>query len=221
MRNKLKLAVTGRDVKEIVNYKDGKCSSTEKSKEIHTSTMPNGRLIAQTPNPLQGAVRCKKRFVLHPIDVNKSAFKLCKVIRKAMGPNKIPYIITHDGRTIRFPDNDVKAGDSVKLNLETGKIVKHVKMEAGMICYITGGNSCGRVGEIIKIERHLGSYDIVTLKDQRGERFITRSSNVFPIGVQKQLEMTLPKGNGVKLSPMEEKAEKITKAHGKKEAKKE
>merc|ERR1712032_867659 len=30
-------------------------------------------------------------------------FKLCKVKDVAMGKNAIPYLVTHDGRTIRYP----------------------------------------------------------------------------------------------------------------------
>jgi small subunit ribosomal protein S4e len=33
-----------------------------------------------------------------------------------MGPNKVPYIVTHDGRTIRFPHPDIKKNDSVKVS---------------------------------------------------------------------------------------------------------
>jgi len=31
------------------------------------------------------------------------------VKRNQMGKNKVPYIATHDGRTIRYPDPDIKA----------------------------------------------------------------------------------------------------------------
>ena len=36
-----------------------------------------------------------------------------------MGPNKIPYIVTNDGRTIRFPHPDVHIGDTVKKTLQS------------------------------------------------------------------------------------------------------
>ena len=46
-----------------------------------------------------------------------------------MGPNKIPYIVTNDGRTIRFPHPDVHLGDTVKVKLDTGKVIDHFKCE--------------------------------------------------------------------------------------------
>ena len=39
-----------------------------------------------------------------------------------MGANKIPYIVTHDARTIRYPHPDLNVLDTIKLNLDTGKV---------------------------------------------------------------------------------------------------
>lgn len=50
----------------------------------------------------------KGRFTLVKINAPEAGFKLCKVVNKAVGPNKIPYVVTHDSRTIRFPHPDIK-----------------------------------------------------------------------------------------------------------------
>jgi small subunit ribosomal protein S4e len=50
----------------------------------------------------------KGRFTLVKVNPTEANFKLCKVVSKAVGPNKIPYIVTHDSRTIRFPHPDIK-----------------------------------------------------------------------------------------------------------------
>lgn len=44
------------------------------------------------------------------------------------GKGGIPYIATHDGRTIRYPDPEVKEQDTVVLDLTTGKITEFVKV---------------------------------------------------------------------------------------------
>lgn len=49
----------------------------------------------------------KGRFTLVKINNTEARFKLCKVVKKAVGPNKIPYIVTHDARTIRFAHPDI------------------------------------------------------------------------------------------------------------------
>ena len=45
----------------------------------------------------------KGRFTLVKVEKGESKLKLMKVHIKATGPNQIPYIVTHDGKTIRFP----------------------------------------------------------------------------------------------------------------------
>ena len=82
-----------------------------------------------------------------------------------------------------------------------------LKNESGKLCYITGGNNIGRVGQIMHVERHLGSFDIVHIKDANGKTFATRKSNVFIIGDKKSW-ITLPEGDGAYMNIMEEKAAK-------------
>ena len=127
---------------------------------------------------------CKGRFGLAKISSNEAEFKLCKVKTRAMGPKGIPYVVTHDGRTIRFPNPAIKQNDSVKLNLRTGEIVTYFKFEVGAKVMVTGGNNIGRVGAIQRLEKHPGSYEIVHVKDDNGLEFSTRLNNVFIIGAK-------------------------------------
>jgi len=71
------------------------------------------------------------RFVLKSVKPEEAKFKLCKVVGKKVGANKIPYIITHDGRTIRYPHPDINVNDSIKLDLSTNKVVDHLKFDLG------------------------------------------------------------------------------------------
>ena len=50
----------------------------------------------------------KGRFVPHRVSKEEAAYKLCKVKRQQFGKSAVPYIATHDGRTIRYPDPDIK-----------------------------------------------------------------------------------------------------------------
>jgi len=58
----------------------------------------------------------KGRFMPVRIESKEASFKLCKVKSKTLGKNKIPYIVTHDGRTIRFPHPEIKKNDTVKVS---------------------------------------------------------------------------------------------------------
>ena len=52
------------------------------------------------------------------------------------------------------------------------------------------------------VERHLGSFDIVHIRDANGKTFATRKSNVFIIGDKKSW-ITLPDKDGLYKSILE------------------
>ena len=62
------------------------------------------------------------RFSVHRVSADEAKFKLCRVKEIAKGAKGIPYMVTHDGRTIRYPDPALAHMDTVKLDLETGKV---------------------------------------------------------------------------------------------------
>lgn len=143
---------------------------------------------------------------------NNNQYKLCKVVKRQVSGKKIPFIVTHDARTIRYPDPYVKVNDTVKVDLKTNKVVGHVKFEVGNLCFITKGHNTGRVGVIVRRDRHFGSFDIVHVRDASGHEFATRLSNVFVIGEGAEPMISLPKGKGIKLSIIEEKKAREHKA---------
>merc|ERR1712224_432286 len=104
---------------------------------------------------------CKGRFAVHKITKEEAAYKLCAVKKVAKGPKGVNYVVTHDGRTIRFPDPAIQAHDTVKVDIATGKIEAFAKFEHGNVCMLIGGNNIGRVGVITKREAHPGSFEIV------------------------------------------------------------
>jgi small subunit ribosomal protein S4e len=155
----------------------------------------------------------KGRFHLHRLlNPEEAKFKLCRVNKVQISKNKVPFLVTHDGRTIRYPDPLVKVNDTVKVDLESGKFTDFLKFEPGNLCMISRGRNTGRVGIIQHIERHPGSFDIVEVKDAAGHVFATRRQNVFVIGKGAQPWVSLPKGKGLKKTILEEKADREKKA---------
>jgi len=49
----------------------------------------------------------KGRITLRPIKGDETTYKLLKIKSRSVGPNKIPYIVTHDARTIRYPHPEI------------------------------------------------------------------------------------------------------------------
>jgi len=219
LRNRLKYALTRREIIMIVMRRvveiDGK---------VRTDTnYPIGLMdvvkIAKTDEQFRVLYDVKGRFVLHRITPEEAKYKLARVIRVCKGkkasigrnPFKtgqaaaIPYLVTHDGRTIRYPDPLIKANDTIKLDIETTKVSGHLKFEVGNLAFVNKGNNMGRVGVIVSKDKHPGSFEIVHLRDKKGNDFATRSTNVFVIGEKTEAWISLPKQEGVKVSIIEER----------------
>merc|ERR1712127_338978 len=132
-----------------------------------------------------------------------AGYKLCRINKVFISANKIPVAVTHDGRTIRYPDPDVRVNDTVKFDIASGKIVDFAKFDVGNKAMITRGANSGRVGVISTIERHPGGFDIVHLQDAKGQAFATRLNNVFVLGEGTNSWITIPRGRGIRKSIFE------------------
>lgn len=105
----------------------------------------------------------------------------------------------------------MQANDTVKLDLETGKIVEFFKFDTGSLVTLTAGRNTGRVGNIVSRERHPGQFDIVHVKDVNNHTFATRLQNVFVIGSGNKPAVSLLPSRGVKLSVIEERDRRLQK----------
>jgi len=211
LKNRLKYALTGREVMMIVNDKEGNIAVDGKIRR--DPRFPAGLMdvisIKKTGELYRVLYDVKGRFILRNISAEEAKSKVCKITKKAVGPNKIPYIVTHDGRTIRFPSPEISVYDSVKIDIATGLVTDSVKFETGNLCMITNGNNIGRVGVIVHRDRHIGGFDIVHVRDARGHSFATRIGNIFMIGKGKNPWISLPREKGISLTPLEEKHAKV------------
>jgi len=211
LRNRLKYALNYHEVVKIVMQRTIKVDNKVRTDKKYPTGLMDVISIERTGENFRILYDVKGRFILHKINAEEAFYKLCRVKKAAIGPNKIPYLITHDGRTIRYPDPLIKANDTIKFDITTQKIIDFVKFEVGQLCLVTGGHSMGRIGTIVSRERHPGSFEIVHVKDAVGNTFATRLSNIFVIGSQKAPLISLPTGKGVRLGIFEERAKRLAK----------
>ena len=141
--------------------------------------------------------------------VDSVQWKLLKVRKKALGQRGIPYIVTHDGRTIPYPDPKIYVNDTIKYDFMKGKVMTICSFRVGGLCMVTRGRGVGRVGVIEKIEKHPGAFDIVHLRDAKDHKFATRKDNVFTIGVGAKPLISLPKTQGIKYTVIEEREKRL------------
>eukprot|EP01100_Stratorugosa_tubuloviscum_P005454 TRINITY_DN242_c0_g3_i2.p1 TRINITY_DN242_c0_g3~~TRINITY_DN242_c0_g3_i2.p1 ORF type:complete len:298 (+),score=143.01 TRINITY_DN242_c0_g3_i2:243-1136(+) len=223
LRNRLKYALSRREVGYILMQRLIKVDHKVRSDPKFPCGFMDVITINKTNENFRLLYDTKGRYIIHRISASEAKFKLCKVKRVQLGQKGIPLLVTHDGRTIRYPNPSIKINDTIKLNLETNKILDFVPNQVGTIAMVTGGRNLGRVGVIISHDRHEGSFDIIQLQDAKGQKFATRSTNVFIIGQGTPL-VSLPPRRGIKLSVIEERdrnekkieAEKIARSKPKK-----
>jgi len=211
LRNRLKYALTKKEVTSILMQRLVKVDGKVRTDPTFPAGFQDVITIEKTDEVFRLLYDTKGRFIAHRISAEESKYKLGKVRRVEIGKKGIPYLVTHDGRTIRYPDPNIKVHDTVKIDLETGKIVDHVKFEAGNLCMVTAGRNIGRVGLMESRERHAGSFDIIHVKDAAGQTFATRGSNVFIIGQTTKSLVSLPKRKGIKTSIIQEQQHRLAK----------
>merc|ERR1719273_2706909 len=214
LRQRLKYALNGLESLKICRDKDNNIKIDNRVRRDHR--FPLGLMdvvtLDKTGEHFRMLYDVKGRFQAIPIEDKDAGWKLLRVKKRVLGKNKIPYIVTHDGRTIRYPHPDISEKDTIKYNLETGEIMEHVKFESGNVAMITGGNNIGRVGVMAHFEKHEGGFSICHLRDARGHSFATRMSNVMVIGKGKKPWVDLPRDKGIRVSVIEEHEAKQAKA---------
>ncbi|AWO97381.1 putative 40S ribosomal protein S4-like isoform 3 [Scophthalmus maximus] len=132
--------------------------------------------------------------------------------------NRLKYALTGDEvKKIcmqRFIKIDGKVNDTIRIDLETGKITDFIKFDTANLCMVTGGANLGRIGVITNRERHPGSFDVVHVKDSTGNSFATRLSNIFVIGKGNKPWVSLPRGKGIRLTIAEERDKRLAAKQG-------
>lgn len=205
IRNRLKYALTRKEAQMICMQKQVSVDGKVRTDMNFPAGFMDVVQIPKTKDQFRLLFDTKGRFTLHGVSDGEAKFKLGRVVNHGTTSKHTPYVVTHDGRTFRFPDPSIKVNDTVKIDLAAGKIVGHVKFETGTLAMITKGRNTGRVGTITNIERHPGSFDIVRVRDSTGAVFATRLSNAFVVGKGETSMVSLPKGKGVKKSIIEQR----------------
>jgi len=215
IRNRLKYALTMKEVQFVVKQRFIKIDGRIRTDPKFPAGFMDVITIDKTGDKFRLLYDTKGRFILHKIKGTELGTKICRIKKRCYGPNRIPFISTHDGRTIRFPDPNIRVGDSVVLDLKTGKVLEWVRFKPGALVCITGGANTGRIGEVVSVERHPGSFDIVRIKDAADNKFATRAQNAFVIGASKSSPLiSLPKNQGVKDSIVQDREKKLQRLAG-------
>lgn len=201
----MKYALTGREVNAITAQRLIKVDGKVRTDPTYPTGFQDVVSIEKSGEHFRILYDAKGRFIVHRITAEEATYKLLKVKKVQLGAGGVPHVVTHDGRTIRYPDPAIKVNDTVRFDIESQKILDFVTFDTGATVMVTGGRNMGRVGVITGKERHLGGFDIVHIRDVLGRDFSTRLSNVFVVGTDGKPMISMPRGGGVKLTITEER----------------
>jgi len=204
LRNRLKYALTAREVIQILHQRLIKVDGKVRTDQKYPAGFMDVISIEKTNEYFRLMYDVKGRFAIKPISQTEADYKLARVRKVWKGKNGVVFAALSDSRVVRYPDPLIKPHDTVKYNLKEGKITSFVPFEAGNLSIIIGGRNLGRIGVIVKRERHLGGFDIVHVKDAVGHTFATRLQNVFVIGKGTKPLVSLPLGHGIRKTILEE-----------------
>ena len=146
LRNRLKYALTGREVMLITMQRIVKVDNKVRTDPTFPTGFQDVISLEKSGEHFRILYDVKGRFVVHRITPEEASYKLLKVKRVQLGAKGVPQIVTHDGRTLRYPDPLVRVNDTVKFDLTTNKMVGFIKFDTGAHVMVTGGRNMGRAG---------------------------------------------------------------------------
>jgi len=221
IRNRLKYALNAREGEMILRQGLVKVDGRTRSDSKYPTGFQDVVEIPKTGDKFRLLYDVKGRVSLVKIGEAEKNIKLMKVNHLFTSTGRIPMLTTHDGHRIRYPDPRVARGDTIVFNTKDNKIQDIIKSRPGNVVMVTGGANRGRIGEVLSVERHPGSFDIARLKDKAGNEFATRALNIFTIGKDyKSIPITLPKQQGQRTNVIQEREEKLVAAETRKTAQK-
>ncbi|KAK1350859.1 ribosomal protein S4 [Hamiltosporidium tvaerminnensis] len=203
LTKKLQYAENSKEISIILNDKQIKINGRVRTDKKFPVGFMDVLEILKTKESFRLLYNTNKKFLLHRITDEENNIKLCKVVNKATLSGDIPHIYTDDGSTFRYVDPSIKVGDTIKLDLSSRKVIDFISFGIGKTAFITKGKNLGCVGTIFQIDEKEGICDTIHLKDSAGRTFLTQKSNVFVIGDENNVLISLPEEKGVKISEYE------------------
>uniref|UniRef100_A0A452UH05 Small ribosomal subunit protein eS4 central region domain-containing protein n=1 Tax=Ursus maritimus TaxID=29073 RepID=A0A452UH05_URSMA len=190
LRNRLKYALTGDEVKKICIHRFNKMDGKVRTDMTYPAGFMDVISTDKTGENFHLINDTNSRFGVHWITPEEAKYKLYKMRKTFVGTKGIPHLVTHDACTICYPDHLIKVDDTIQIDLEGGKITDFIKY--GNLCMVTGGANLGRIDVLTNRERHLGSFGVVHMKVANGNNFATRLSNIFFFNHQRKQTMDFP-----------------------------
>jgi len=137
-------------------------------------------------------------LILREISGEDAKFKVCRIEDKTVVKAGQVQLHLHDGSNVfvrvadaKNPQEDVyDTLDTLKISLPDKQILEHIKMQEKTFAVITGGKNIGKWGRTVEIEKSEGKKRrnaLVTVEDEKGNRYQTTLNFVFAVGEKRPL----------------------------------
>eukprot|EP00746_Dinoflagellata_sp_MGD_P145759 gnl/MRDRNA2_/MRDRNA2_78328_c0_seq2.p1 gnl/MRDRNA2_/MRDRNA2_78328_c0~~gnl/MRDRNA2_/MRDRNA2_78328_c0_seq2.p1 ORF type:complete len:253 (+),score=-6.29 gnl/MRDRNA2_/MRDRNA2_78328_c0_seq2:63-821(+) len=204
IRDRLKLALNGRDVKSVLMQRLVRIDGKVRTDSTYPVGFQDVVSIDRSNEHFRILIDPKGRFVLHSIPQKEASYKLCRIKKVVHCRRGLPIVVSHDARSLHVLEQHSKVNDTVVFNISSNTIMERLKFEAANLVVVTNGHNAGRIGLIITLDKHTGSYTTVIVRDAIGRNLMTRTCNVFVIGKGNEPKISLLKSKGVRWTILQE-----------------
>lgn len=120
------------------------------------------------------------KLTLIPVPSGEAGVKLGRIRFKHAVRGGRVQVTLHDGRNLLVPaDSPYRVGDTVKIEVPSQKVIKHLPLGPGQLAYLSGGSHVGEMGHVERVEvRNSSQANLVHFK----EGFSTTKDHVFVVG---------------------------------------
>merc|ERR1711988_1768393 len=109
IRNRLHYALTGNECQKIMQGRMIKVDGKVRTDMKYPAGFMDVISIEKTNENFRLIYDTKGRFIVHRITAEEASYKLCRVKKVFVEKNNVPFLVTHDGRSIRYPNPDCKS----------------------------------------------------------------------------------------------------------------
>jgi small subunit ribosomal protein S4e len=157
MRDILKLLKTKKELKKIINEKQVQINGKETREVSYPVGLFDVISLKNMNKNYRATFNETKKMIFEEISDKESNKKTLKILgKKILGKNSIQLQLM-DGMNILTKEN-VKVGNSVIYNFKDKKIEKIIKMEKGVIGFVTKGKHMGHAGKIEEVVERGGKF---------------------------------------------------------------
>ena len=153
LKDMLKYAKTTRDVKRILNNKEILIDNIPRTDIKFSVGIFDLIEIPKTKEHFLLLLNKKGKLFPKKIDEKKAELKHIKIIGKTVLKKGKFQVNFNNGNNMIMNKKDYNIGDTLIINLKDKKIVKHIKLQKGVMVYLTKGKHVGETGSLENIPK--------------------------------------------------------------------